>query len=207
MQNMLLEHLNLNFIIHFIIHLVAVFMLFNYIHFPKFRHKASAFGFFMISVIVFSTTYFLKDINISLGFTFGLFAVFSNLRYRTEPISTEKMTYLFVAIGLAMINAVAPLNYFELALVNPLLLLITYVVQNMLFAASEGTKKIKYEKIDLIAPERYDDLLVDLRLRTGLDITRVDIGNIDFVRDTANLKIYYTQTNHQFDDYQWGDDG
>ena len=206
MQNMPLQHLNIDFLIHFFVQITSVYILFTFIHFPKFRHRASAFGFFMISIIVFSTTFFLKDINVSLGFTFGLFAVFSNLRYRTEPISTEKMTYLFVAIGLAMINAVAPLSYFELALINPLLLLITYVVQNMLFSANEGTKKIKYEKIDLIDPERYDDLLVDLRLRTGLDITRVDIGNIDFVRDTANLKIYYSQTGHQFEDYQWGDE-
>lgn len=206
MQYLMLEHLNLNFIVHFMIHLVAVFVLFNFIHFPKFRHRASAFGFFMISIVVFITTYFLKDIDISLGFTFGLFAVFSNLRYRTEPISTEKMTYLFVAIGLAMVNAVAPLNYFELGIINPLLLLITYASQNIFFAAHESTKKIKYEKIDLIAPERYDDLLVDLQTRTGLDITRVDIGNIDFIRDTANLKIYYTQTDNQFNDYQWGDE-
>ena len=199
------NHLNSDFFFHFSIHLVSLYILFQFIHFPRFRDRGSAFGFFMISIVIFATTYFLKDINVSLGFTFGLFAVFSNLRYRTEPISTEKMTYLFIAISLSMINAVSNLNYFELSIINPLLLVISFVVQFFLFASNQRMKRIKYERIELITPDRNAELLEDLRQRTGLAISRVEVGNIDFVRDTANLKVFYQETENQFDDYEWGE--
>ncbi len=199
------NHLNSAFFFHFAIHLVSIFILFQFIHFPRFRDRGSAFGFFMISIAIFATTYFLKDINISLGFTFGLFAVFSNLRYRTEPISTEKMTYLFIAISLSMINAVSSLNYFELSIINPLMLAISFVVQFYLFASNQRMKRIKYERIELITPDRNRELIDDLRQRTGLEINRVEVGNIDFVRDVANLKVFYKDVENQYDDYDWGE--
>jgi len=199
------NHLNSAFFFHFAIHLVSIFILFQFIHFPRFRDRGSAFGFFMISIVIFATTYFLKDINVSLGFTFGLFAVFSNLRYRTEPISTEKMTYLFIAISLSMINAVSGLNYFELSIINPLMLAISFVVQFYLFASNQRMKRIKYERIELITPDRNRELIDDLRQRTGLEINRVEVGNIDFVRDVANLKVFYKDVENQYDDYDWGE--
>lgn len=202
---LIFNHLNSDFFLHFIIHLIAVFVLFQFIHFPRFRDRGSAFGFSMISIVIFATTYFLKDINISLGFTFGLFAVFSNLRYRTEPISTEKMTYLFIAISLAMINAVSSLNYFELGIINPIMLAISFIVQFLLFASNQRMKRVKYERIELITPDRNQELLEDLRLRTGLDIDRVEVGNIDFVRDIANLKVFYREADNQYEDLDWGE--
>jgi hypothetical protein len=161
------------------------------LYYPTYRNRDFAFSYLLFSTVVFFVTYFLKDVEISLGFTFGLFAVFAILRYRTETISTKEMTYLFVVIGLAMLNAVVDLNYPELVLMNVLLVLITYFAQSQLFLKSEYRKSVLYEKIDLLRPEREQDLLRDLEARTGLTISRIEIGAIDFVKDHASIKIFY----------------
>ncbi len=131
-----------------------------------------------------------------MGFALGLFAVFGILRYRTEAIPIRQMTYLFIVIGISMINALSnkSISILELLFTNGFITLITYLIDRVWFQTMELKKSITYEKIDLIIPEKKEELIDDLKQRTGLPIHEVKIEKIDFLRDTASITIYYNQT-------------
>lgn len=126
-----------------------------------------------------------------MGAAFGLFAVFSMLRYRTEGITTKDMTYLFIVIAIGLICAVSKATYFELGVINLILIGFTYALDGNWLVRNEMIKTVQYENIDLIRPENYQLLLEDLRKRTGLNIHRASINKIDFLKDIAVVKVYY----------------
>ena len=128
-----------------------------------------------------------------MGFALGLFAVFGILRYRTEAIPIRQMTYLFIVIGLSMINSLAnkSISWLEILLANAIITIITYLIDRVWFSTIEQTKTILYEKIELIKPENEQELIEDLKQRTGLQIVAVKVDKVDFLRDTAQITIYY----------------
>jgi hypothetical protein len=128
-----------------------------------------------------------------LGFALGLFAVFGILRYRTEPLPIKEMTYLFIVIGLAMINALVnkSISLSELAFVNITILLVVFSFEKLWFNNEVQKKRITYERIDLIKPGDRLEMIKDLRMRTGLDIVKIQVGKIDFLRDVAQLTVFY----------------
>ena len=130
-----------------------------------------------------------------MGFALGLFAVFGILRYRTEAIPIRQMTYLFIVIGISMINALSnkSISIFEVLFTNGLIALITYLIDRLWFQTFEEKKSIVYEKIELIKPENKQELIKDLKERTGLPIHEVKVDKIDFLRDTAAVTIYYNR--------------
>jgi len=130
-----------------------------------------------------------------MGFALGLFAVFGILRYRTEAIPIRQMTYLFIVIGISMINALSnkSVSIFEVLFTNGLITLITYLIDRLWFQSIEENKTIIYEKIDLIKPEKKEDMIKDLRNRTGLPVHEFKVDKIDFLRDIANITIYYNR--------------
>jgi hypothetical protein len=130
-----------------------------------------------------------------MGFALGLFAVFGILRYRTEAIPIRQMTYLFIVIGISMINALSnkSVSIFEVLFTNGLITLITYLIDRLWFQTIEEKKNIVYEKIELIKPENKQELIKDLKERTGLPIHEVKVDKIDFLRDTAAVTIYYNR--------------
>ena len=130
-----------------------------------------------------------------MGFALGLFAVFGILRYRTEAIPIRQMTYLFIVIGISMINALSnkSVSIFEVLFTNGLITLITYLIDRLWFQTIEERKNIVYEKIELIKPENKQELIKDLKERTGLPIHEVKVDKIDFLRDTAAVTIYYNR--------------
>ena len=130
-----------------------------------------------------------------MGFALGLFAVFGILRYRTEAIPIRQMTYLFIVIGISMINALSnkSVSIFEVLFTNGLITLITYLIDRLWFQTIEEKKNIVYEKIELIKPENTQELIEDLKERTGLPIHEVKVEKIDFLRDTAAVTIYYNR--------------
>ena len=130
-----------------------------------------------------------------MGFALGLFAVFGILRYRTEAIPIRQMTYLFIVIGISMINALSnkSISIFEVLFTNGLIALITYLIDRLWFQTIEEKKSIVYEKIELIKPENKQELIQDLKERTGLPIHEVKVDKIDFLRDTAAVTIYYNR--------------
>ena len=129
------------------------------------------------------------------GMGLGLFAIFGIIRYRTNPMRIREMTYLFLVIGLAVVNALSgKLSYVELLFINLVVWVMVYLMENLLLQSTEEDKVIVYEKIDNIKPENYDILLKDLEERTGLKINRVEVGKVDFLKDTAEVKIFFEES-------------
>ena len=157
--------------------------------------KDYVFTFIMFNILTFFICFLLRKVPMQMGFALGLFAVFGILRYRTEAIPIRQMTYLFIVIGISMINALSnkSISVFELIFTNGFITLITYLIDRVWFQTIEESKNILYEKIDLIKPENQEDLIQDLKERTGLPIHAVKIVKIDFLRDTASITIYYNR--------------
>lgn len=180
------------------INLFVIFTIVRLIFYPIYREKSHVFTYFLINMSVFLVCILLGGVKLKLGFAFGLFAVFSIIRYRTEQIPIKQMTYLFVVIIIAVINALASKNvsYAELVFTNMVIIICIYVLEKNWLHSSEISKKIKYEKIEFIKPENYDQLLEDLIDRTGLDIHKVKIDDINFLNDTAKITIYYFEARN-----------
>ena len=167
--------------------LTGIIILLRGVYFRHTPNREAFFSFFLFSNGVFLMTFLLHSIELSMGFAFGLFAVFAMLRYRTEPISVRDMTYLFVVISIALLCAIAKLQYYELALLNVLIITLAATGETTVFAPKVYEKKITYDNIENIKPENYEKLLQDLRNRTGLNIVKVEIGQIDYLTDSARL--------------------
>jgi len=127
----------------------------------------------------------------SMGFAFGLFAVFSMLRYRTESIPIRDMTYLFLVIVIALITAVVPASALEILFINMSVCLLARLAETQLLAPRTHHKPVVYENIENIKPENHQRLIEDLVERTGLDVYRFEIEHIDFLKDTAHLRVFY----------------
>ncbi|MBN8702548.1 MAG: DUF4956 domain-containing protein [Bacteroidetes bacterium] len=187
----LFEKLSFKFFIRLAIDIVAVFVLVRFIYYPNYKKKEFFFTFFIFNLIIFLISFLLNKVEMSLGAAFGLFAVFSMLRYRTEGISLKDMTYLFLAISIGLITAITKGNLDELALLNFIILGFTYLLESDLVIKKEFSKQIVYENIENIKPENKTQLLLDLERRTGLKIVRISILKIDFLKDVAIIQVFY----------------
>jgi hypothetical protein len=165
----------------------------RYLYYPATKNKDYLFTYLLISVTVFFLCFLLENVKLELGFALGLFAIFGIIRYRTDPIPIKEMTYLFIVIGVSVINALAnkKISHSELLFTNFIIIAVTYGLEKIWLLKHETRKTITYEKIELIVPSRKQELLNDLKLRTGLNITRVEVRRLDFLRDTAQLRIFF----------------
>jgi len=165
----------------------------RYLYYPATKNKDYLFTYLLISLTVFLLCFLLENVKLQLGFALGLFAVFGIIRYRTDPIPIKEMTYLFLVIGISVMNALAnkKISHTELIFANFSLIALSYVLEKIWLLKHESSKMIFYEKIELIKPNKMSDLIADLKDRTGLNITRVVVRKIDFLRDTAQLKIFF----------------
>lgn len=182
--------INAAFFINLGINITTVLIIILLIYFPSYHKLDYIFTFIMFNIVIFVLTYVLNEVKISMGAAFGLFAVFSMLRYRTEGISMKDMTYLFMFIAVGLISAIQ-LEYYELMILSAIIILATYIIDGNVIFRREYMKRVDYENIDLIVPERRDELMADLRKRTGLDIHRIVIRRINFLRDIAVIMVYY----------------
>jgi len=180
-------------LLRFAFNLAVALVLVRVLYYQKARRKDYLFTFLLISTIVFLLCVLLESVNLQLGFALGLFAIFGIIRYRTTQIPIKEMTYLFIVIGVSVINALSgsKVSHMELLITNLLVISVTYGLERVWLLKHESSKLIIYEKIELITPEKYDEMLVDLQQRTGLTIHRAEIGKINFLRDTAEVIIYY----------------
>ena len=181
-----------------IVDFAAVFALIRLVYFPAYKKRELFFTFFIFNIIIFFICFLLNKVELSMGAAFGLFAVFSMLRYRTEDISIKDMTYLFLVIAIGLISAVTKVkdaseNYevVFLALINGVIVLLAFLLESKLLIKKEVVKIINYENIELISEERHPELIVDIKKRTGINVHRISIQKIDFLRDSAQIKIYY----------------
>ncbi|MCF0205807.1 MAG: DUF4956 domain-containing protein, partial [Bacteroidales bacterium] len=168
------------------------------LYYRKSKRKDHYFTFMLFSTIVFLLMALLNNVNIGMGFAMGLFAIFSMIRYRTEPLKIREMTYLFVIVGISVINGLAMSHgWINLLVINLLVVVMIAVFDSNKAIKHIATKIVLYEKIELVKHGRENELIADLKERTGLDIQRVEVGHIDFLRDVAYVKIYYTPFDDQ----------
>lgn len=187
----LFDKLSDKFFWRLLVDVLSMLVLVRFIYFRIYKKKDYLFTFFLFNIIIFIITYLLNKVDMSMGAAFGLFAVFSMLRYRTEGISTKDMTYLFIVISIGLICAVSKATYFELIIINSILIGFTYALDGNWLVRNEMTKTVQYENIELIKPEHHEALINDLKNRTGLDIHRVTVTKIDFLKDVAIVRIYF----------------
>lgn len=164
------------------------------------RGRDLAFSYIMFGLVIFLIAFVLKSTRVSAGFGFGLFAVFGILRYRTEALPIRDLTYLLIVIATSMVNAVATFNIPALVTINALLVLGTLLAQWLTTLRREELRLVTYERIALIQPGRHMELLADLSARLGVHVLRVEVGDVDFMRDTAQLNVWYrteVQQGHQ----------
>jgi hypothetical protein len=181
-----------------LIDLTSVFILVRFIYYPIYKHRELFFTYFIFNIIIFLISFLLNKVDLSMGAAFGLFAVFSMLRYKTEEIAIKDMTYLFLTIAIGLVSAVTKvkdtednIEYLFLIGINAVVLLITYLLESNIFMKKENVKIIMYENIELIKADRKEELLADIKLRSGFNVHRYSINKIDFLKDAAQIKIYY----------------
>ncbi|GAB4299264.1 MAG: DUF4956 domain-containing protein [Marinilabiliales bacterium] len=179
--------------------LIVTIIIVRFLYYAISKRKDYLFTYITISVVVFLLCFLLESVKLQLGFALGLFAIFGIIRYRTAQIPIKEMTYLFIIIGISVINALAnkKISYAELLITNVTIVLITWILERIWLVRHEARKTITYEKIDLIKPEKRKELIADLEERTGIKISRVEIGKIDFLRDTANVRIFYFEDQNK----------
>jgi len=188
-----------NFLVSFGFNFLVALLVVRFVYYPSTHNKRYVFTFLAFNTVIYFVLSFMTSIEIGIGVGFGLFAIFSILRYRTDPIPIREMTYLFVIAALPVMNSASSNGdvWPQLILANVVILAIMLVLEKEWGFHYETSKRIVYEKIELIRPDRRAELLADLELRTGLKIKRIIIGKVDFLRDTANLKVYYDDPNSE----------
>jgi hypothetical protein len=193
-----------NFILSFAFNLLVAIILVRFIYYPTTHSKRYVLTFLAFNTVIFFVLHFLTSVEISIGVGFGLFAIFTILRYRTDPLPVREMTYLFIIAALPVMNAssASGISWPALVAANAIMLLLVFVLEKGWGFKYESSKRIIYEKIELIKPDRREELKADLEERTGLQITRVSIGKINFLKDTADITIYYNGSAGQ----EWNDD-
>ena len=177
------------------LNLLVALLAVRFIYYPATRDRNYVFTFLGFNTIIYCVVSFMGAIDLSVGVGFGLFAIFSVLRYRTDPIPIREMTYLFVTAALAVMNSlgldagVSP----QLLVANGGILAVMFALERAWGFRFHRSKRVTYERIELIKPEHRRLLLADLRERTGLPVERCEVGKIDFLRDTAEVMIYYPE--------------
>lgn len=190
-------------LILFGINLLVCWIITHFFYYRKSRRRDYYFTYMLFSTAIFFILYQLQNMKIEVGIALGLFGIFSMIRYRTEQLPIREMTYLFVLIGISIINGAGMASsYASFIAVNLLFIALVWVLEAIGMSSRKAQKIITYEKIELIRPDRHEELLADLKERTGLDIINVQVGSINFLKDTAFLKITYLPEDDEPNDIE-----
>lgn len=198
----------LDLVFRLLINTVFTVIIARFFYFPKSRRVDFFFTYVLVGFGIFMLIHLMGDAKLKTGIAMGLFAIFCIMRYRTESVPIREMTYLFLVISLAAINGLAWMadisdkhpEFFapeltamiELSVTDILFVLVIWIAESARWLKKINTKYISYDKIELIKPERRSELIDDLRQRTGLNVKDVSIGSIDFLKDMALIKVFYT---------------
>lgn len=202
----------LELLIRFSFNMLFVVLIVRFLYYSITKRKDYLFTYILISTIVFILCFLLSSVKMQIGFALGLFAIFGIIRYRTSQMPIKEMTYLFLVIGISVVNALAnkKISYVELLFGNLAVFGITFLLEKIWLLRHESHKIIRYDNIDLIKPEKYDELKADLERRTGLIINRIEVGDINFLSDSAKIQIYYyeqdSDINQLAENSKGGDD-
>ena len=203
--------------IRFLLNLVVCWVIVQFFYYRKSRRRDYYFTFMVFSSAMVLLLYMMGNAEVGIGLTLGLFAIFGVIRYRTETVPIREMTYLFVIIALAALNGLSPIfklvgavsdnPHYALdpgavgvtALANLLVVALIWLLESGRFLAHTSTKLVLYDRIELIVPERRAELVADLEKRLGLKVDNLEIGHVDFLKDAAFIKVYYTLGKGQTD--------
>lgn len=172
------------------INLFIVACIIIFIYFRNYKKLDTVFTFVLFNVVIFLLTYVFNLVKFSMGAAFGLFAIFSMLRYRTSSINMKDMTYLFIFIAVGLLSAIH-MEYYEQAIIGAVIFAITFIMDTKLLLKRESMKVIRFDDINLILPDKEPELIEVLKKRTGLNIHRVAVQDLDFLKDSAMINIYY----------------
>jgi hypothetical protein len=172
------------------INLLIVACIIIFIYFRNYKKLDTVFTFVLFNVVIFMLTYVFNLVKFSMGAAFGLFAIFSMLRYRTSSINMKDMTYLFIFIAVGLLSAIR-MEYWEQGVIGLVIFAITYIMDTQLLLKRESMKVVRFDDINLILPEKEPELIEVLKKRTGLKIHRVSVQDMDFLKDSAMINIYY----------------
>lgn len=179
-------------LVRFLLNTVVIGLIVRVFYYPKSKRRDYFFTFLLIAISVFLLIFLMGGVKLKIGFALGLFAIFGIIRYRTESVPIREMTYLFLIIAVSAINGLATsISYVELLATNLLFILSIWACESNHWVKHVASKLVLYDNITLITPDKEGELIADLKKRTGLDILRVEVGAIDFSKDTVMVKIYY----------------
>ncbi len=186
-------------LIRLAINVVTIGIIVHAFYYPKAKRRDYYFTFSIIGVSIFLLIYLMGGVKLKIGFALGLFAIFGIIKYRTEQVPIREMTYMFVIIAVAAINGLATaISYFELIGTNLIFIAALAICENTRWMKHVPSKLVKYDNIKLIAHGREEELKADLEKRLGLKILRIEVGNVDFLKDAAIIKIYYEPVMDEF---------
>jgi hypothetical protein len=194
----------LELLLRFSLNFVVILVLVRWLYYSTTKRKDYLFTYVLISTLIFLLCYLLASVKLQIGFALGLFAIFGIIRYRTASIPIKEMTYLFLIIGVSIINSLADTktSVAEVLFTNLVIIGITFCMEKIWLKKRELSKIVVYEKIDFIKPENYEKLVEDLQTRTGIKkINRVEVGKIDFLKDTCKLQIFYNVKGNQLNNF------
>ncbi len=187
------------FIAGFVLNFLAAFIIVRFVYYPRGRCNNYVFTFLAFNTVIYFIMGMFTSVEISIGAGFGLFALFSILRYRTETVPIREMTYLFVMAALPILNSIfwQSAQYEKLLIVDILVIaVIWFLDREWGFNREQFQMNVMYEKIELVKRERRQEMLADLCERTGLAVTDAEVQSINFLRDVAELKVTYTNRRH-----------
>ena len=188
-----------NMLFRLLISVITVGIIVHAFYYPKAKRRDYYFTFSIIGVSIFLLIYLMGGVKLKVGFALGLFAIFGIIKYRTEQVPIREMTYMFVIIAVAAINGLASkVSYFELLVTNLIFIIALAICENTKWMKHVPSKLIKYDNVKLIAHGKEDELKADLEKRLGLKIIRIEVGNVDFLKDSAIIKIYYEPIMDEF---------
>ena len=193
----------IDFLLGFLLNLLVAIIVVRFIYYPRTHDKHYVFTFLAFNTIIYFVLSLMVNSDLGVGVGFGLFAIFSVLRYRTDPVPIREMTYLFIILALPKKNSSGMLqtNWTMLILADSLVLLILWLLEKGWGFQYLASQKVVYDNIELIVPARRAELIADLEQRTGQKISSVNIGNIDFLHDTAVVQVFYPEKGAQ----NWAD--
>ena len=186
-------------LIRFIFNTIVVGGIVGLLYYPRCKRRDYFFTFMLISISIFMMIFLLGSVKVKIGFALGLFAIFGIIRYRTEQMPVREMTYMFVIIAISVINALSStFTIAEMLATNLIFFISIWLCEsNTRWMKHVSSKLVKYDKIELILPERREELIADLKARTGLNIVGVEIGGIDFLKDCAIIKVSYEPESNE----------
>ena len=182
----------LHLLMRFAFNLLISWLIVRICYYRKSQRKDYVLTYMLFSSAMFLLIFLMENVNLQIGLTLGLFAIFGVIRYRTETVPVREMTYLFVIIATSVINGLAlNISYVELIVANALIFLLIWAMESRVLLRHTSAKLVIYEKIQLITPERREEMIADLEQRLGHKVEKVEVGHVDFLRDAAFVKVYY----------------